>query len=173
MNKIFLLFIVISAIVSCKKDSVTTPPISASPVIAPCTIGESFYGLDSVYYNSNAYQQEAKFRVRFVDTLNSGQTGGELEFFFNKIPTSGIYQMVAYIDTNNLNIPNQIAYIADSGSFMVRSQVAELSKIYVENNANEIIISWCSLPDTTFYFDSATSSFVGNSPSKRKIRKSY
>jgi hypothetical protein len=159
--------------ISCKKDSPPTEPVILQ-VIAPCPINETQFDIDSVYFGPSIQFPEAKYRVRFIDTAANGTESYYIEYAFNKIPTSGKYNFVLNIDTNNLNNLNQIAFVRDSGSFVWRSGYTENNDIYIENNNQELIISYCTLSDTSIFFDPINCMcYTGNRPSKFKIRKQY
>lgn len=169
--KLAISFLLVSALTACDKEEVNPDPVKQT--IAPCTLNETFYDIDSVYYGPSLLNPHSKYNVKFMDTANNGSISGFVEYSFNKIPTSGIYKMVHDIDSNDISLPNQIAYVSDSGSFLIRSKHEELSEIYIEKSADQIVISWCSLPDTTFYFDMINQNYVGNFPYKFKTRKHF
>ncbi|MFT5778067.1 MAG: hypothetical protein ACI837_001015 [Crocinitomicaceae bacterium] len=159
---------------SCKKDTVPVPitPNEVALNVAPCEIQEKFYTTDSVFYGPDNYFPQAKFRIKFLDTNVTTPNYIGLLFAFNKIPTTGMYRMLPYIDTN-FQLPNQIAFVKDSGSFLLRSDASDFDEVYVENNNNEIIISYCNISNNIPWFNSITQSYYANLPKTLKIRKEY
>lgn len=176
-----LLFLSLFCFSSCKKEEnvietdedVTVP---YNPNVAPCEIAELNYHLDSVFYGPSAFFPQAKFRVKFVDTLPyplGVQEIYSVEFGFNKIPTTGMYHMMYEIDTNDLNFPNQIAYVRDTIGYYNVSTYTQAAEVYVENNENEIIISYCNISNHIAQFDSQWNGYRGNMMRNVKARRKY
>lgn len=166
-----LLTILISGLTlaqSCKKEDPVPEPAGYQPNVAPCEIEELVYPVDSIFYGPGEHFSEARFRVKFADP---GDPGHNLEFAFNRIPVTGMYHMVTYIDTNSLELSNQVASYTDSGSYSIRSAQTEDAVVYIENNSDELIISFCNM-NNQFVFNPQILSYIGN-PSERKVRKQY
>lgn len=170
MNYKFFISLFLLVAVSCKKE---TPEQVVPVVIAPCSINEAVFDIDSVYYGPSLTQPEAKYRVKFMDTSINGSVSHYIEYGFNKIPTSGKYNFLDKIDTNNVNIVNQIAFVRDSGSYLWRSNFAEYAEVYFEKNNQELIISYCNLADTNVYFNIIDQCYNGNKPISFKVRKQF
>jgi hypothetical protein len=89
-NYLFLTILLATiVVVACKKDPPYPEPTPIDPYLAPCTINETTYHLDSVYYGPSINHLEAKYRVLFIDTTSAGGVSTYIEYAFNKIPTSG------------------------------------------------------------------------------------
>lgn len=169
-NKLlYTFFLLAMSIVACKKDE----PETSDPFIAPCSTPETHFDKDSFYFGPSYYNPEAKYTVRFIDTFANGSVGGSVEYSFNKIPTSGKYNLVYKIDTNNLNNINQMAFVTDSGSFLWRSGNTEGYEVYIKKNSQELIISFCEISDSVFFFHSIDNCYVGTNPTSLKIRKKF
>jgi hypothetical protein len=169
---IMLVFLVgILALVSCKKkEAHIIPPVAKSTSnIAPCSLYCTSYASYSVDSSGNVNFPQAKYIVKFVNT-SGANSFGSAEFAFNKIPESGMYYMVTAIDTMDQLKLNQMATYADSGSFAKRSAPTSLPVIYIENNQNEFIISYCSISNNSFIFDPYLNCWVGNSPTSLRIQ---
>jgi hypothetical protein len=170
-NYLFLTILLATiVVVACKKDPPYPEPTPIDPYLAPCEINEKTYHLDSVYYGPSARQLEAKYRVRFIDTTNTGGVSKFIEYAFNKVPVSGKYTWVDKIDTDNVNLPNQIAFYLDSGSFIWRSNFSEGNYVYIKNTSHEMIISYCNVSDTSIMFDAFDQCFKGIRPASRKLK---
>lgn len=167
----FLVFALL-VLQSCKKDDpvvvVVVPEPVIEPNIAPCVINETVYPIDSVFYNSDFYFPEAKFRLEYTDTNGGSVSPTFIEFAFDKIPTTGMYRLVHQIDTSAP--PNQMAYVIDAGGFEYRSTWNLAEDVYIENSNSEIIISFCDLV-VSLNFDPVCNCFIGNALEEFKIRK--
>jgi len=173
--KFLIIILALTCFISCKKDEVTVceEPVY-SPNVAPCEIAELNYNLDSVFYGPSDRFPEAKFRVKFIDTIPFwGQTMYSVEFAFNKIPTTGMYHMMYDIDTNILDIiPNQMAYVRDSG-FINVSTYTQAAEVYIENNENELIISYCNISNYMASMDFQCNCNLGNMMRNVKVRRQH
>lgn len=167
-------FVILLVILSCAKDKVPGPAVDEiQTYIAPCDLPETFFQLDSVKTYGDQWHPEARYRIKFTDTSANGDEYHPMEFYFNHYPNSGMYTLVYQIDTNNQYYPNQIAYIRQEGAYGRRCYGQENANIYVQHDSNELVISWCTLSDTFTYFDNNTLFYVGNKPTKFKVRKTY
>lgn len=165
---------VVMLIISCEKDQPTPQPDPiVDPYIAPCSVTEKYYDKDSLYFGPSNYHPEAKYTVRFMDTLSNGSISHYVEYSFNKIPLSGKYNMVYKIDTNNINLPNQMAFATDSGSFIWRSGNSYNAEVYIKKTAQELIISYCNISDSVMSFNSTDFCYVGTKPTSLLLRKQY
>jgi len=173
ISLVILAILALTMLQSCKKDTTPIPEDNTyQPTIAPCEIPETIYDLDSVFYGPSVNFPEAKYRIKFYDTTAVFDTI-DIEFAFNKVPTSGMYYMVSQIDTNSQVFPNQIAFTRDYGGFKFNSVLTGYAEVYIEVNENEIIISYCNISCSDVQFDTATLSYNGNSPANYKVRKQY
>ena len=173
-NYLFLTILLATiVVVACKKDPPYPEPAPIDPYLAPCEINEKTYHLDSVYYGPSARHLEAKCRVRFIDTTNTGGVSKFIEYAFNKVPVSGKYTWVDKIDTDNINLPNQIAFYKQHGSFSIRSKFLEGNNVYIKKSSQELMISYCTVSDTSFYFDPIDQCYKGITPSMLKLRKHF
>ena len=78
--------------------------------------------------------------------------------------------MVTHIDTKNSTLPNKIAFVKDSGSFLYRSDWFISEQVYVDNSNNQIIISYCDISDNSVSFDSNSKTYIGIRPKIDSIR---
>lgn len=166
------ILIVLLLISSCKKDK--SPEVVQEPdvtYIAPCEIDPLGFDSMEVHYDGGTLNPQALYRLTLRDTNANGHS--ELEVVFIKIPESGIYQIVETIDTSAIDLPNQIAFVGDSGSFLWRSVYIEGAKAYVEKNNDEITISYCTIPGNGFQFNPAELIYEGNPPGPFKINMKY
>lgn len=165
---------------ACKKEEpVVAPPVVVQN-IAPCTLNDTIYQIDSVFYGNSSVFPAAPFSVKFIDTTNGSMYPEFKEFAFNKIPTSGMYAMVP---PANLGDPgageNQITFKAEQGNFQFQASGTFDNFgnyddiIYVENNQNELIISYCDIGYPGFSLDPVTNVYVGNGPGYIKYIKAY
>jgi len=165
--------VVLTMLQSCKKDITPIPEDNTyKPTIAPCEIPETIYDLDSVFYGPSVNFPEAKYRLKFYDTTGVIDMV-EIEFAFNKVPTTGMYHMVREIDTNSQVSSNQIAFVRDYGGFWSRSEITASPEVYIEVNANELVISYCNISNSTSVFEPSTLCYYGNSPANYKARKHF
>lgn len=168
MKSLFgLLFLSLFCFTSCKKDDeiIEIEEEIYNPNVAPCEIAELNYHLDSVFYGPSNFFPQAKFRVKFVDTLPyplGVQEIYSVEFAFNKVPTTGMYHMMYKIDTNDVNFPNQISYLRDSIGMHYYSNYSQTAEVFVENNDNELIISYCNISNYTAMVDLGCNCYIGN-----------
>lgn len=171
-----ILLLSIFCFTSCKKedDIIEIQEEIYNPNVAPCEIAELNYHLDSVFYGPSNMYPQAKFRVKFVDTLPSwGQGIYSVEFAFNKIPTTGMYHMMYDIDTNDLTKPNQIAYLRDTIGYYNKSVWTENAEVFVENNGTELIVSYCNISNSTAMPDFLINGQKGNMMRYVKAIKKY
>ena len=168
--KHLLLIPILISLFACEKEKVQS---QASVFSAPCIITEKSHQLDSVFYEGDEYDPQAKYRVRFYDTLNTTSNIGYYEFGFNQIPKSGKYHLVTIIDTTDLSKPNQMYFKWKYGSFHIRPANSEYPDVYVNKTDQELLISFCEIADSIPSFDQATFSFINSTPHKFKIRKTY
>jgi hypothetical protein len=156
---------------SCKKEESVPAPEVYVPTVAPCEITPQPYDSVAVYYNASMYHPEAKYRI--VLSTTNAPFAHPVEFAFNKVPVSGMYYMVDEIDTNNLEIANQLAFAQDSGSFTWESVFSEWPEVYVEKTDQELIISYCTMTNTGIVFDNSTLTYRGNKPGPYKVRVQF
>ena len=78
--------------------------------------------------------------------------------------------MVTHIDTKNSTLPNKIAFVKDSGSFLYCSDWFISEQVYVDNSNNQIIISYCDISDNSVSFDSNSQTYIGIRPKIDSIR---
>lgn len=185
MKKITFVLILI-AFYSCKKDKtdqINTPPAPVPApyvdLIAPCALNDTVFGMDSVFYGTSLTIPNAPFSVKFMDTTYSTTTPPFIEFAFNKVPTTGMYYLVPLDYLGVVELENQISYKEFFGAYW-SSPIGTYDNygnftdiIYVENNKNELIISYCELPDYGYTFDSSTSTYIGNGLGYMKYTKKY
>ena len=180
--KQFLFISILIALFSCKKDTVKdqiTPPAPHVDLIAPCALNDSVFDIDSVYHGTSVLFPTAPFSVKFKDTTNGPNNQAFLEFAFNKVPTTGMYYLVKPANLGIVNLENQISFIGGNPSFHIEpsgtyDNIGAYSDIiYVENNQNELIISYCHMPDSVYYYNSSQNSFIGNGPGYKKYTKVY
>jgi|GEM_PF-2704800 len=167
----------LAVVLSCKKESdfpLKEYQPKYQPNVAPCEIAETVYEVDSVFYGPDSYFPQAKFRIRFRYPVDTSFTYDNIEFAFNQLPVTGMYHLVTDIDSNAQNL-NQIASIINVGSYNIRScgPLSEFPNVYVENNDDELIISYCNIPDVGYWFDSNTLSYIKNYFLTLKVRKQY
>lgn len=159
---IFLVFLFLA--ISCKKDetiSPSTPGAETSPNIAPCNVHELSNSTNQFYQGGSSFFPDAQSHVFFQN----------MEFAFNHaVPPTGMYTLCHRdYPTADSIIENQIMFVRDSGSFVHISTFSYdnlgllSSEVYVENNENELIISFCKFEDTSVFFDITNNFFVGNS----------
>jgi hypothetical protein len=176
MKSLFgILLLSIFCFTSCKKEDeiIEIEQEIYNPNVTSCQIPELNYHLDSVFYGPSNMYPQAKFRVKFVDTLPSwGQGIYTVEFAFNKIPTTGMYHMVFDIDTNQFLL-NQIAYVNDSIGLYYRSTNTNNAEVYIENNDDELIISFCDISNQYAYIDPFCNCIEGNLMKNLKAIKKY
>lgn len=155
---------------SCKKDK--SPEVVQEPditYIAPCEINPADFDSMGVYYDGSQHHPEALYRLK----LFTANGYCKVEVGFSKIPESGMYQIVGEIDTNAINMPNQIAFLGDSSSFYSHSVYVEGANVYVEKNNDEITISYCTIAGDNIEFNPSTLTYHGNKPGPYKINMKY
>lgn len=178
-----LLFIpILLSLFCCKKDKTNPiPPIppAHTDLIAHCALYDTIFGMDSVFYGTSVTIPNAAFSVKFIDTTNSTTSPPFIEFAFNKVPTTGKYCLVP-LEYLGVAVPeNQISYKefvgaywkSPAGTYNTYGDYADI--IYVENNENELIISYCELSNYGYKFVDSTSTFIGNNPGFMKFTKKY
>ena len=177
MKSLFgLLFLSLFCFSSCKKEDeiIVIEEEMYNSNVAPCEIDELNYHLDSVFYGPSNYFLEAKYRVKFVDTLPYWGHGiYSVEFAFNKIPTTGMYHMMYDIDTNDLTKPNQIAYLRDTIGYYNKSVWTENAEVFVENNGIELIVSYCNISNSFEMIDLEINGRKGNMMKNVKAVRKY
>lgn len=171
-RQISILLILGLVLTSCKKDKPVIPEPDTADNIAPCNLTEKVHQIDSLFYGTSTEIPEAKFSVRFFDTL-AIPSNSFIEFAFNKVPTTGMYQMVAEIDTNQQAVPNQITYKIYDGGMNFQASGTASPSIYVENNTAELIISYCEVPDGTYNYSATCNCYLGNGEGNVLYRKTY
>lgn len=175
MKYLIYIFTFTFLILSCKKkDAIPCKVLEQNLNIAPCEIEEKSFHLDSVFYGGSSRYPQAKFRLRFY--YDSTNLNDFREYAFNQtIPVTGKYHVVNEIDTTNL-FDNQIAWYKPMGSLNIESWGTEYPEIYIENNQEQFIISYCNISQTGFMFvgDNYTGAYIGNGPDTNLlIRKQY
>lgn len=159
-----LLSFFVLLILGCKKeDEILVDPYT--PNVSPCSIPEEIFEIDSIIYGPTIRFPHATMTITFLNTNR--------QFAFNKIPETGMYHMVPNL-IGSYAFENQIATVADSGSFLAYSYVTDSPEVYIENYNNELIISYCDLSNNGYsYFDQTINAYIGNPAGNRKIRMSY
>jgi hypothetical protein len=182
MEKLILVVTLIGLTVlsACKKDQPVVAPPMAVLNIAPCTLNDTIYQMDSVFHGNSTVFPNAPFSVKFIDTTNGSMYPEFKEFAFNKIPTSGMYSLVPpSVLGNPAAGENQITYLAEQGNFQFLAYGTYDNfgsyddVIYVENNQNELIISYCEMIAFGFTFEPSCNCYVGNGPGYMKYTKAY
>lgn len=175
-----LLFIpILLSLFCCKKDKTDPIPPVHTDLIAPCALNDTVFGMDSVFYGTSLTIPNAAFSVKFMDTTNSTTSPTFIEFAFNKVPTTGMYYLVPLDYLGELELENQISYKEYFGSYWTSPKGTydnygnNTDIIYVENNENELIISYCDLIDYTYIFDPNTITYIGNIQGYMKYTKKY
>lgn len=170
--KHLLLIPILIAVFACEKEKVQSQDSIFS---APCVINEKSHQLDSVFFEGDEYDPQAKYRVRFYDTVNTTSNIGYYEFGFNQIPKSGKYHLVTIIDSTNLLKPNQMYFKWKYGSFHIRPANSEYPDVFVNKTDKELLISFCEMEmgDTLLLFDLTTASYIDSNLQRFKIRKTY
>lgn len=163
----------------CKKDKTDPIPPAHVDLIAPCALNDTVFGMDSVFYGTSLTIPDATFSVKFMDTTNSTTNPNFIEFAFNKIPTTGMYCLVPLQYLGVSEHENQISYKEYFGAYWTSPEGTYddygnyIDIIYVENNKNELIISYCELPDYGYTFDNNTLTYIGNGQGYMKYTKKY
>lgn len=172
---LILLLLGILIVTGCKKDEpiCLTQVVPTQPNIAPCTLTDTIYPNDSVFYGNSSFFPTATFSVNFEDTVGFGGYPNFIEFAFNKIPTTGMYYLVSPSYLGSPGLENQITYYAEFNGMGLQAAGTNDSTIYIENNQNEIIISFCDFPNQGFSFDPTCNCYVGNGSGNLKYRKEY
>lgn len=166
-----LVFLIV-LVCSCKKDTDENKPTNENTSnIAPCTLVEQNYHLDSIFESPSFWFPQAKYRVRFYDTSFSPSNFTFIEFAFTEKPKTGNYTLVLSLDTTNTSIPNQISFYGEKLGLNYRGGITFNPDYYVESNPYELIISYCDIPEQSYSFDIATNSFVGNEADYQLFRK--
>ncbi|NVK65632.1 MAG: hypothetical protein HWE22_13650 [Flavobacteriales bacterium] len=171
---IFSILVFLFLAISCKKDetiSSLTPEVEASPNVAPCAVQESVNSVNLFQQGGSNFFPDAQSHVFFQN----------IEFAFNHaIPPTGMYTLCHRdYPTADSIIENQIMFARDSGSFIHISTFSYddmgflSSEVYVENNENELIISFCEFEDTSVFFDITNNFFVGNNLKNLLYRNPY
>jgi hypothetical protein len=148
-------------LIACKKEEPLPNEVVSVQNTAPCTLLEKVFPTDSLFYGNSTYYPEAKFSVKFIDTIATTALDF-IEFGFNHTPTTGMYYMVNEIDTNSQVLSNQISFKMESGGMLYQAFGTNDPIIYVENNTNELIISYCNIPNQIFTLDPPSNSYIGN-----------
>jgi hypothetical protein len=172
MKSLFgILLLSIFCFTSCKKEDeiIEIEQEIYNPNVAPCEIAELNYQI--VFYGPSNFFPQAKFRVKFYDT--TWICNYTVEFGFNKIPTTGMYYMMYELDTSNLTLPNQISYIRDTVCAWNVSSFTQTAEVYIENNNDELIISYCNISNSDYYFDNNCNCSGGNMMKNVKAIKKY
>jgi hypothetical protein len=170
---IFTIALVTTILFGCKKEEITTEPPIIEANIAPCTLTEMSFPIDSIYSGNSTNIPDAGYSVKFVDTT-PGAAIPFIEFGFKTTPTTGNYYLVSDLDMSPQGLENQITYIRESNNFIYKPAGTNDSTIYVEKNQNELIISYCDLPDTmTFWYNSGCNCYVGNHSAFAKYQVNY
>jgi hypothetical protein len=170
MRILISIFAVLSTILflSCEKDNANLNATACAPslFVAPCSIPEKVFPANSRHFNGSTYDPQAKYRIDLADTSNLNAI---YEISFNKIPTTGLYKMVTFIDTTNASLPNQISMVQDSGSFLFRSDWSVSEDVYVDNANNKITISYCNISDEVVVFNTTYNCYIGIKPKTEKL----
>lgn len=176
MKYLLYIFTFTFLMLSCKKkDTIPCEESESILNVAPCEIEEKSFHLDSVFYGGSSKYPQAKFRLRFY--FDSTNLNDFREYAFNQTsPATGKYRVVNQIDTTN-SIDNQIAWYKPIGSFYAESLGTEYPEIYIENNQEQLIISYCNITHPEFIFvvnNNSYGSCRGNGPDTNLlIRKQY
>lgn len=159
-----LLSLLVLVLFGCKKeDEIPVDPYVLN--IAPCSVPEEQFVIDSIIYGPTVKFPHASLTITFVNTNR--------EFAFNKVPVTGMYHMVPNL-VGSYAFENQIATVIDSGSYLAFSYVTDFPEVHIENYNNELIISYCDLSNSGFYtFDQFIYAYIGNPSGNRKIRMTY
>ena len=160
---ITILSLILIFVFACKKKTETV--CTEIPLnTAPCNISYQIFDKDSAVCAPSQTFPQAKYRHIF------SKSSGEriVEFAFNKAPITGKYYFVTLLDSTSTQ--NQIASIRDSGSFFSRSAPTETAEVYIENNINQLIISYCNISNSNSYFEPQLNSYIGNKPINFKIK---
>ena len=171
---IFNGFLMLLVSFGCKKNQINNPSIVLTNQmnVAPCELDEKSSFSDTIYYGNSILIPEAAFSITLKDT-----TPGEyetIEFGFKTIPTTGNYYLVKDLSSSPQQPENQITYWKQYSGFSWKPAGTQDSIIYVENNENELIISYCGLPNPSNYnYDMTLNSWVGNDSGYVQYRFEY
>jgi hypothetical protein len=152
MKKITFALIIIT-LFACKKDSKkenqniipTAPPPPHVDLIAPCEsnmneLDHSYCIKDSIFSNHPQFPNST-FQIGFYNS-----SAQKILFGFTSEPATGYYKT---IDAVSVDFPNRVAIISEL-VWMTYTSEYTADSVYVENNNDYIIISYCNLPMTFF-----------------------
>jgi hypothetical protein len=144
MNKFYYLILAL-VLLSCKKEEKQVVyKDKYEDNVAPCNFSNLNYQIDSVFYGASQKFPNAVYRIKFIDTSyqNPYNTPNSIEFAFNKVPTTGVYYSEKDL---NPSLPiDQVAFKHSLGAYGIMSMPTEPHSIYVENNSDRLIISFCN-----------------------------